>query len=389
MFILDFKYLTKWKLIVLLQLLSLSLCAQLSNSNQVLIEGQIIQQLQGTVAAIPNAPLKFKGFGVADSDAKGKFFIQLPAVSKDKDNCIILVDLALEGFEIISPFDGKLSLDQGDATACANVKIIALKKEEKKNEYYSAQLYSLRKRLNKLQVENNLSVNRVNAINDSLIQNINIYLLQKSEMNQKINSLNEDLAKASSDNTELRQNLQRKISDLENAERKEQDLRDKLLEALEAKYLRQQKYFKTISIDLNDYLIRAKDVLEQVQHVKEYFPQSNNPDYVTTYNNTLKNYNTVLVKINEQHKDYLENVDHYWSSPEVTEQLAATFDVLFEQLHYPKLQPCLSEINKFIRTNKRKKADQFGQETFKELYPIILNLEKSIEKSMNLLDLKL
>jgi len=353
------------------------------------LQGELIEQLQGSVKSIPEKEISFQGFGSITSNDSGKFNISLPAVNDDdKSKCILEVQLDLEGYKIVSPFNGLLIVDQSKSDAKAT--IVAMKKnDEGNNKYYKKQIFILNQKLNKLKSENNLSNNRINAINDSLLLSISIYNQQKIEMDTKLEQLNSELDQAASDNTALRQNLKNKIEDLRHAEEAEQELRTQLYTALEEKFLRQQKYYQSISADLKDYLIRAKDVLEQVQHVKEYFPQSNNPGYVTTYNNTLKKYNKILVKINEQHKDYIENVNHYWSSQKTADQVKETFNVIFEQLHYPKLQPALGEINGFIRVNKRKKAEQFGKDTFQELYPIVLNLEKSIDKTLTELNLNL
>ncbi len=365
-------------LLILLPLLSLSAFAQYDTLSIVQVQGRLVEQLTGQMTGIPHVSLKITGIGVYKTNEHGEFAFKVPILDYNRFDAQVEVEIKADNYQILRPLDGILLLDTADFNI--TLELLAIGKEA--SEAYRDQIQNLNQRLSKLKREKILSLRRLSAMNDSLLNNIQRNETQRIQLENSIADLEANLQTATAGNEALRARLEATQGELNTLQTSVERLNEQLADALEEKYLRQQQFFKAISADLQDFLIRTKDVHEVIQNVKEYFPSSNNPDFVRTYDKTLQAYNDILVKINEEHENYIQGVQRYWKAPQTTQQVKNTFEVIFDQLHYPKLQPAVSEINAYIRANKKKKAAKVGHETFHRLNALIINLEKMIDKTL-------
>ncbi len=355
--------------------------AQYDTLKLVDIDGRILEQLNGRVQHLPNTKLRVKGVGKFVTDETGVFAFKMPILDFNRFDTQIEIQISVEGYDIISPLDGIIEIDTADYQMTLDLMVVG----DDLSTEYRQQLANLDSRLRRLKSENAMSVGRLNALNDSLLNNIKRGEYQRQELENTIANLNNDLANAAAGNDAMKIQLEEKQSALMALSEQITDLNQKVMEARQEKYLRQEKHLRAITADLKDYLIRAKDVHELLEHVEEYFPARGNPEYVKSYNTSLTEYNRILAKLNEEQKGYIQNVGSYWSAPAVAAQLEETFQILFNQLHFPKLQPALSEVNSYLRKRKAKKADQVAHAAFHDMYPVILNLEKSINKTTMML----
>ncbi|MEM6320773.1 MAG: hypothetical protein AAF960_24115 [Bacteroidota bacterium] len=355
--------------------------AQYDTLKVVEVDGRILQQLNGSIQQLPNAKLRVKGIGKFTTNETGNFAFQVPIFEYNRFDEQIEVSITVDGYDIISPLNGTIEMDTADYQMTLDLTVVG----DELSANYRQQLDKLSRRLNRLKADNAMSVGRLNALNDSLLNNIKNGEYQRQQLESTIANLNSDLANATAGNEALKKQLSEKQAALTSLSEQINDLNQKVLEAKQEKYLRQEKHLRAITSDLKDYLIRTKDVHELLEHVEEYFPARGNPEYVKSYNSSLTAYNKILTQLNEEHKTYIQNVSSYWSAPAVAAQLDETFQILFNQLHFPKLQPALSEVNSYLRKRKAKKADQVAHAAFHDMYPIILNLEKSINKTTAML----
>lgn len=358
------------------------LFAQYDTIHTIQVQGAIMQQDGGKTIAAGNTNLKVIGVGDIPTNSDGTFNFQLPILEYNRFDKEVEVKLKIDNYEILRPLDGILLVDTLDYEMVLDVLVIG----KDANADYRKQITKLNKRLNKLRGENTLSQRRLNAMNDSLLNNIQRNEAERVKLENTIANLEANLASAVSGSETLKTQLTAAQASLRNQQAQVDDLQIQLADAMEEKYLRQQQFYRAISADLKDYLIRTKDVQEMLHNIGEYFPSSNNPGFSTTFNNTLKAYNGITEKINEEHKNYIQGVRNYWQNPQLAYQVEQTFEVLFHQLHYPKLQPAVSEIIGYIRINKKKKAMKLGHETFHNLNALIINLEKMVDKSLAALE---
>lgn len=355
-----------------------SLFAQYDTIHTIQVQGNVMEQAEGKTIAVGNTNLKVVGVGEVKTNGKGSFVFTLPILAYNRFDKEVAVKLTIDNYEILRPLDGVFLVDTLDYEMIVDILVIG----KNANTDYRKQVTLLNKRLNKLGRDNTLSQKRLNAMNDSLLNNIQRNEAERVQLENVIADLETNLATAVSGSEILTTQLSTAQAALNSQQAQVADLQIQLADAMEEKYLRQQQYYRAISADLKDYLIRTKDVQELIHHVGEYFPSSNNPEFSTTFNNTLKAYNGITEKINEEHKNYIQGVRNYWQNPQLAYQVDQTFEVLFHQLHYPKLQPAVSEIIGYIRLNKKKKAMKLGHETFHNLNALIINLEKMIDKSL-------
>ena len=364
--------------LILLLVLPFIIFAQYDTLSMLHVQGKLVEQVAGKMEGIAHASLKVKGVGTYTTNGYGEFAFKMPILDYHRFDEQIAIEIQANNYQIIRPLDGILMIDAADF----NVTLELLAIGKKSSSDYQSQVQRLNQRLQKLKKEKALSQRRLNAINDSLLNNIQRNEAQRIQLENTIADLEANLQTAAVGNEALKARLEATQGELNTLRSSVERLNAQLADALEEKYLRQQQFFKAISADLQDFLIRTKDVHEMIQNVKEYFPSSNNPDFVRTYNQTLQTYSDILAKINEQQENYIQGVQRYWRSPQTTLQVQNTFEVIFDQLHYPKLQPAISEINTYIRTNKKKKAAKLGHDIFHNLNALIINLEKMIDKTL-------
>ena len=347
------------------------------------VKGTITQQIDNVIKELPTTKFQVEAIDEAlETDKQGAFSFQFPLIEDRLYKGTDEINFTIPGYTILRPFNGVLQIDTLDYDLVLD--ILVIKKDAVSA--YSKQVKKLNRRLSKLKRENVLSTARLNVMNDSLLANIQQSETQKAVLQTTIADLETNLASTSADNEALNQKLISAKTQLMDMQSSVEELNEALQEALEDKYRRQQEFYESISKGLQDYLVRTKDVHELLVDVGNYFPSSNNPEFVGAYNVALNAYNDIFVILNEEQDNYVQGVKQYWEDPQVAKQVAQTFEVVFDLIHYPRLQPAFREINGFITTRKKKKAISSGQTAFNELSAPLINLEKMIGRTILVLD---
>ena len=347
------------------------------------IKGTISEQIDNSIKGLSAIKFQVEAIDEAlETDNQGAFSFEFPLIEERLYKGTDEINFTIPGYTILRPFNGVLQIDTLDYDLVLD--ILVIKKDAVSA--YSKQVKKLNRRLSKLKRENVLSSARLNVMNDSLLANIQQSEAQKVELQSAISSLETNLASTSADNEALNQKLIAAKTQLMDMQSSVEELNEELQEALEDKYRRQQEFYESISKGLQDYLVRTKDVHELLVDVGNYFPSSNNPEFVGAYNVALNAYNEIFVTLNEEQDNYVQGVKQYWEDPQIAKQVALTFEVVFDMIHYPRLQPAFREINGFITTRKKKKAINAGQTAFDELNAPLINLEKMIERTIAVLD---
>ena len=355
--------------------------AQESQLQSIDLHISVIEQLKGAVKRVGNATLDLIGLGEYTTDANGDCELSAPIKDFNRYDSQLDIQVKVRDYDVISPYRGIMQVEISVPETEMDIMVIGRDVEQE----YRDQINTLIKKLEVTEKKNSLSLKRMNAMNNSLLASMKQNEMQKTTLENTIENLNEKVISESAENQSLLEDLQRAKSEMNALRLSLQTKEDELFVALEERYLRQQNYHKAISADLNDFLIHVKDVHDLLQNLDKYFRPGQYPDYSKTYNSTLTAYNNILEKINENHPDYIHGIERYWGSPLIIEQLEDTFGMLFDQLHHPKLKPAINEINGHIRKNKPRKATKLAHEVFHDLNPLILNLEKSVNRSLDML----
>ncbi len=340
------------------------------------VQARVLEQLKGNIKSVPNANLKMVGLGDYATDSEGRFAFQISMEELLEFDNQMVIKIVLPDYEIIRPYQGKVQLDTSSSEVYLDILVMGRDIEEE----YREKLTELSNKLRITERKNSISLKRISAMNDSLVIALQEDAEQQIELKKSIEKLKERADQEADQKSKI-------VAELENAQLQMQRLNsslknkeDELFIALEEKYLRQQKYQKSISSDLKNYLINVKDVQDILQNLDNYFKPAKYPNYTSTYNRTLQSYNNIFIKINDNHLDYIQGVNRYWENGLLADQVQETFEMLFDQVHHPILKPAIGEVNNHIRKNKSGKASKVGHKAFHDLNPLIINLEKAVNR---------
>lgn len=339
------------------------------------IKVRVIEQLKGSIQVLPNKEIQLLGIGTYQTDEEGRFEVKLPTTP---DN----ISIKMNNFEVIRPYKGMIPTL--NAPPFFELDIIAVSRNLE--EEYRLQLNRLSQKLSASERKNDLSLKRLNVMNDSLLASLQHNAAQKAQLKETIQSLEDRVAEETSVNQTLQDDLIAAKTDFKILQTQLQEKEEVLYQALEEQYLRQQNYFQSISADLKDYLFQLRDVQDILKNLDQYFRSGKQASYFQTYDATLRAYNGTLKKVNEQHQDYIQGVEQYWDHPTVGKQVEETFAILFDQIHHPQLKPAINTINNYLRDNRRNKAIKLAKETDAALNTLVLNFEKSMNKTIRLLE---
>lgn len=355
-----------------LLLMPLLVVAQETESVEPLkVNGKVIEQLQGGLQSLPNLTISIKDLGTYTTDEEGNFSFSIQL----KDNLEQDVSIKINSldYEITQPFEGKITIDTSHIENGISVLVLGKDVEQE----YKDQIAKLGRRLRKIQTDSKLTTRRMNVINDSLLQ---VIYAQAAE-NKTLQSTIEELKQTVTQTEEEKALLDKKVESLEMQlqveKNKNDELQDQLAAALAENLRLQEEYLSLITGVLNKYLVTTKDVQTLLLNVKQY---TKSKAYAASYNNSLQAYNDIFSEINEAHQGYIQNVKSSWKSERVAKAVETTFNILFDQLHYPTLEPAFLEVNTLISARKIKKAHSLGAKKFDELAPIIRHLESNVKR---------
>jgi len=294
------------------------------------------------------------------TDTKGYFSFKTP-----KNQNSIRIDIPPDEFAFLDPRDGHVILNP---KISLQVKITVVSKE--KDEKLYREIKSLTAKVSGLQMDKK----RLNAMYDALRDSMMDMRAIRSQLLSQVEALEERLGRSRERNELQQQELEALKKQLADKEQENQGLRAALFDALEEKYLRQQNIYNQISEDLQEYLVRIKDIRDQNKYLQDYYKTNNyNP-----YKRAASAYNKSFEKIKKNHKGLLEGVQRYWENPALQQRLAQLYDFLLIRLHEEKLVPSFNDLNREISQRRIKKIKQMGQSLEASLSPDIDDLEKMI-----------
>lgn len=335
------------------------------------VKATVIEQLQGGLRSLPNLSISIKNVGTYTTNAVGDFSFSIQL--KDNLEQDVAININSLDYEITQPFEGKITID---TTHIENgISIVVLGKDVEQE--YKDQITKLGKRLRKIQAVSKLTTRRLNAINDSLLQVIHSQAVENKTLRSTIEELKQTVAQTEEEKALLDKKVESLEMQLQVEKNKNDELQDQLAEALAENLRLQEEYLSLITGTLNKYLVTTKDVQTLLLNVKQY---SKSKAYAASYNNSLQAYNDIFSAINEAHQGYIQNVKSSWKSERVAKAVETTFNILFDQLHYPTLEPTFLEVNTLLNERKIKKAHSLGAKKFDELAPIIRHLESNVKR---------
>lgn len=294
------------------------------------------------------------------TDAKGFFSFKTP-----KNQNSIRIDIPPDEFAFLDPRDGHVILNPNISL---EVKITVVSKE--KDEKLYQEIKSLTQQINGLQMDKK----RLNAMYAALRDSLMDMRQARTQLLSQLGMLEERLERSRERNESQQRDLAALKKQLAEREKENKSLQQALFVALEEKYLRQQNIYNQISKDLQEYLIRIKDMRDQNKYLQDYYKSNNfNP-----YKRASSAYNNSFERIKKNHKSLLEGVNRYWENPALQQRIAQLYNFLLISLHEEKVVPSFNELNREISQRRIKKIKQMGQSIEASLSPDIDDLEKMI-----------
>ncbi len=368
-------------------LASFYVSAQQEASQRVIaVEGRLVEQIRGSLTRVPNVTINLIGRSAVQTDGEGAFTFGVPLTSINRNDSKVNVKIQVPGYRIISPFDGIVEVDVGLAKTEADIIVVPKKGGSDIGGQSQKEVDDLDKKLRDLRKKHKLSLARLNAINSSLLEEIRKGDRERAKLQSEINEKERAIDNLGSANDEMRAEIAELRRNLAEKDKVIEEKNNEIYLLQEEKYLAQHNLYKSVAADLNDYLIRTKDAHEMLEDLGKYITTNYDPKKMALYNEALNTYNDIFGKINQNHSGSIEEVGHRWESESVGGQVGETYAILFDQLHYPKFEPLFDKVGSLIMDRRRGKAIKVAHQAFHEMYPVILNLEKSIDESLRVME---
>ncbi len=349
-------------------LLIFALCIKASAQTPIALQGRVVEILQDKTKPLAGVVVSVSGESYDVTGPDGSFKLHAP---KGLD----FVTVTVKGSEkyVISPFEGKISLPPMSQP-------IEIQLCNENNKKLLAKVQDLNTRIKSLQKSQRLSARQVELLHKTMLDTIEHY-----------QSLVDDFAlklKASE-----KENLSLKLR-IEELEKKNTLLEEKLFLALGEKYSEQQKAYTAITALLNIYCSRIKDLHHAIPG-DAIACAKNTPQACVRFYSTVDKYNQARNAINENRNQHLTSVQHHWTNPEVALQLEKTYTYLLDQIHLPLLfekmnSSIIDPLKARSQGNSKEKTvvkqiSSEGGALAQELKPMTIQLDEMKSKLYNLL----
>lgn len=323
----------------------------------------ILEKVGNQTRALPNAKIQIPDEGQVLTNESGQYNYNY-AVRNNVDP-EIKISLISDEHKMLKPLDGAIQLDPTQEEI--NIEFLVVNMAEESPEFQK-RIKKLERRIARLQSKNQLTQIQLNKINAQLLDTILYFEARRQELEGEI-------ANYESLNQEQQEQIESQKNRIAELEEEVSNLTEDLEEALEARYLRQNKYFKDISTNLLQYLLKVKDLRDHMPYIREYFKSG-----FGNFASDIDAYNKVFTTLNNNHQDYLEGVDRYWENRPVSRQMESVFKYLLEGIHLKQVMPVINDINMEIRKRKPKKAHKIAMASHENMIQNIRQLEKDVNR---------
>ena len=324
----------------------------------------IREKVGNETAVLPNAKLKISDLGDVSTDGNGQY-VYTYAVQEDRDP-EISISLLSGKHKLLKPLDGSIVVDPTQEKLYIDFLVVNMAEESLE---FQKRMNELDGKIATLQRKNQLTKQQLSRLNNTLLDTILYFEAVRNDLEMQIES-------AEALNEEQKSALEAQQTEIARLSEKVNSLTQELTEALEAKYLRQNEYFKDISSNLVGFVRSAKDLEEHLPHIKTYYSAND----FRSMDRDVRLYEEHFVEISDRHQEYLEGVDRYWENPDITKELEDVFDLLMKGIHLNQIRPVVNDIFDQISKGKPNKAQKMAESSHVNIALNIRNLEKKINR---------
>ena len=301
------------------------------------ISGQIIHKGNTTESPL-DLELYIKDYGAVDIDHQGEFEFKAP------QGLDLHIEIIPSEFRVLRPLDGFL---KGEAQSY-RIEIIILHGTQ--DSLLKQQISELDEEVRRLQNQNELGENQIARLDQIILDTVFYYQKIKNRYKQRVNRLNQSLNQSVEKNEALKDSLisyQNIVNDLNDSI---SILVNRLTIALEERYLRQKQHFDHFTNLLLDYQTRLKDVYDFLPGIEDCFRHSG---ALNQFNELGKRYGQARNALYENHSKHIEGIQRYWSNGSCYLEAESICNYIFEDIHD---QIFLQGINQEIIPNLKEYA---------------------------------
>jgi hypothetical protein len=276
-----------------------------------------------TPVGIANVRVHIPDYDFATTDDEGYFSLVPPAGTEQ-----VIILLEQSPYRLISPYNGIVSLPPGD-----EVRLTVCGAE---NRRLQERVAGLNARVREIEQKHELTQRQLGKLQQQLVDTLLFFDRQLAQNERVIQEYD----------TQVR-TQDRRIRSLEDSIR---HLIQRLTVALEQRYLRQRAVFAELSAGLHRYVGKARDLSDELRpdQLQAYFLSGSAQQQLES---TVVEYNAARLTLLEGQSDFVREVGHYWSDPELGPAVARTLQQALAQVHdngiYPLSKTVIDQLKQF------------------------------------------
>ncbi len=314
---------------------------------------------------LPNAKLNITDLGEVATDDSGQKIFTYPV--RENIDPEISISLLSQEHKTLKPLDSKIKLDTSREELFIEFLVVNLENE---SEEFKRRIADLENRVAGLRAKNQLTAQQLSALHNQLVDTIVYFEEIRSQMEREISNY-EELTE------EQRQEISNQDARITDLEAQVDDLTQKLVVALEEKYLRQKQYFDDITSGLRSYVRKAKDLRNHLPFIQSYF---SSPKGLENYGNDIKAYNAIYEELDNKRAGLIEGVENYWNSKRMAKRVEDVFDFALKNIHLDQMRPALTEIYDEFLKQRPKKAQKIADVSYENMNVNLRSLEQRINR---------
>jgi len=291
------------------------------------VRGRLVEQIDDQKRGVPNIEIKVKTKKPFKTNKTGDFKFTVDYKKSDYLN----ISISNQGYRIVSPLEGIIEL-MGEQLLYQNpiIQVEILVVGDYTDPVLEEKFFEVERKVKSLERERQLHRKQINKLHEQLIQKTLAFENQRQHRKKKMNEMQRNLDSQIHQNKNLQDSL--KLLQIQNGKlnKRVDELTEELFYALAEKYKRQQKYYKEFSKELQDYLVKVKDLRDWLKHMDDYFL---NPQAQEDFFHVVSEYEKTWLIINNKHASYEKAVDQEWDNKFALKNLQNTFRYILDDIH--------------------------------------------------------
>ena len=295
-------------------------------SGTIEVRGRLVEQISNQKIGVGNVEISVPPNKRYKTNKDGNFIFK---VKYNDDH--LNINILNQGYRIMNPRGGMIEL-MGEQMINQRpfIQIEILVVGDHTHPDLEERLHQWERKVNSLERKRQLSRKQINVLNEKIIQNTLKFEDEKHQLQFEIGQIQQNLKTQIHRSAALQDSLKSLQNQNEKLNRRVDELTEDLFYALAEKYNRQQKHYRLLAKELEDYVVKIKDLRDWLKHMDDYFL---NPQAQQDFIHVVSEYEKAWLVLNNNHKNYELIVDQEWDNKFVLGKLQNTFHFLLDDVH--------------------------------------------------------